>query len=246
MEQISLGLGLEGSHVLITGGAGLIGRVVVDHFIAAGAKVSSLDVAHPSVQDREARLKTSRPELASVHCDVSSESEVQQAFETAVEVHGPVDIAIALASLDLSVLEQSPFADASFDQLQKVLNINIAGTWLTAREWIRGLRQARHTGTPMKHPNLIIIGSESGIFGERQNAEYSLGKSAVQGGLLHSLRMEIPREWPGARVNVVAPGPVRTDRWEQECTQNPDQYYLDAQATVRRLQIRQYHRVLHH
>ncbi|KAF9691390.1 hypothetical protein EKO04_010619 [Ascochyta lentis] len=232
MEPISFGLDLEGSHVLVTGGAGLIGRVVVDHFLAAGAKVSSVDISRPSTQPSSAQSQAAHPELLTIHCDVSDENQVQQAFTTAVDAYGPVDIAIALASLDLSVLEHSPFADASFDQLRKVLDINVAGTWLTAREWIRGLRQAKHTGTPMKHPNLIIIGSESGLFGERQNAEYSLGKSAVQGGLLHSLRMEIPREWPGARVNVVAPGPVRTDRWEQECTHNPDQYYLDAQATT--------------
>lgn len=242
MDRISLGLGLEGSHVLITGGAGLIGRVVVDHFIAAGAKVSSLDIVYPSIsQEGNTPSDTAHPALFSVHCDVSSEVEVHQAFATAVATHGPVDIAVALASLDLSVLDPSPFADASFDQLRKVLDINIAGTWLTAREWARGLRQAKHSNTLMRHPNLIIIGSESGLFGERQNAEYSLGKSAVQGGLLNSLRVDIPKEWPGARVNAIAPGPVRTERWEQECKQNPDQYYLDAQATVRHLPSRSHH-----
>lgn len=233
MEQTFLGLGLEGSHVLITGGAGLIGRVVVDHFIAAGAKVSSLDIVYASTsQDGTVTSKTAQPTFISVHCDVSNEAEVQQAFATAVAAHGPVDIAVALASLDLSVLNASSFADASFCQLQKVLDINIAGTWLTAREWVRGLRQARNHSTPMRHPNLIIIGSESGLFGERQNAEYSLGKSAVQVGLLNSLRADVPREWRGARVNVIAPGPVRTNRWEDECERNPDQYYLEAQATV--------------
>lgn len=234
MEQISLNLGLEGSHVLVTGGAGLIGRVVVDHFIAAGAKVSSLDIVYPSdTQQGKGLSKTARAGLMSIHCDVSNEGEVQQAFATAVATHGPVDIAIALASLDLSVLHPSPFADASFDQLRKVLDINVVGTWLTAREWVRGLRQARHRDTPMRHPNLIIVGSESGLFGEQKNVEYSLGKSAVQGGLLNSLRLDVPKEWPGARVNVIAPGPVRTERWEQECKQNPDQYYVEAQATVR-------------
>ncbi|KAJ4993435.1 short-chain dehydrogenase reductase sdr [Stagonosporopsis vannaccii] len=233
MDPGSLGLGLEGSHVLVTGGAGLIGRVVVDRFIAAGAKVSSLDIVYPlSAQKGNALSNTAHTALNPIHCDVSSEVQVQQAFATAVAAHGPVDIAIALASLDLSVLSPSPFADASFDQLRKVLDINVAGTWLTAREWVRGLRQARHSDTPMRHPNLIIIGSESGLFGERQNAEYSLGKSAVQGGLLNSLRADVPKEWPGARVNVIAPGPVRTERWEQECEQNPDQYYIDAQATT--------------
>lgn len=234
MNSIPLGLGLEGSHVLITGGAGLIGRVVVDHFVAAGAKVSSLDVVYP-VNPKEVIIlpDPAHPALVSIHCDISNESEVEQAFATAINAHGPVDVAVALASLDLSVLKHLPLADASLGQLRNVLDINVVGTWLTAREWLRGLRQARRTNTPMRHPNLIIIGSESGLFGERQNADYSLGKSAVQGGLLRSLRIDVPREWPGARVNVIAPGPVRTERWEQECMQDPNQYYVDAQATVR-------------
>ncbi len=109
MEQKSLGLGLEGSRVLITGGAGLIGRVVVDHFIAAGAKVSSLDIVHPPIsqQDYAPLTTTAQSALFSVHCDVSNEVEVNQAFAAAVATHGPVDVAIALASLDLSVLKPS-------------------------------------------------------------------------------------------------------------------------------------------
>lgn len=116
-----------------------------------------------------------------------------------------------------------------------MLNVDVVGTWLTARAWFQGLRQAKQDAVALRHPNLIIIGSESGHFGERYAVDYSLGKSAVQGGLLMSLRAEAPKVWRGARVNVVAPGPVETDRWHEECKQNPGQLYLEAQATVRLL-----------
>ncbi|OAL04468.1 NAD(P)-binding protein [Phaeosphaeriaceae sp. SRC1lsM3a] len=233
MDCATLTLGLEGRSVIVTGGAGLIGRVVVDHFIAAGAKVSSLDIAHPkSPQDGPADSSKHAAGLKAIHCDVADEESVHQAFATATQAHGSVDVCVALASLDLSVLKPAEFADASLEQLQRVLDVNVIGTWLTARAWFRGLRQAKQDGMALQHPNLIIIGSESGHFGERHAVDYSLGKSAVQGGLLMSLRAEAPRVWPGARVNVVAPGPVETDRWHIECKQNPDQLYLEAQATV--------------
>jgi NAD(P)-dependent dehydrogenase (short-subunit alcohol dehydrogenase family) len=230
MDNLSLDLGLADRSVVVTGGAGLIGQRVVDHFLAAGSKVSSLDITYP--KDDPSTSDPARPSFRAIHCDVSSEESIQQAFATATQAHGPAEICIALASLDLSVLNPSAFTDASFSQLQRVLNVNVAGTWLTARAWLQGLRQAEQDGTALRHPNLIIIGSESGHFGERRNAEYSLAKSAVQGGLLMSLRAEAPRVWQGARVNVVAPGPVETDRWHEECKQNPDQLYLEAQATV--------------
>lgn len=230
MDRLTIGLGLEATSVVVTGGKGLIGRVVVDHFLAAGARVASLDINYPI--DGGSRSDSTDSAFAAIHCDVSNEHSVQQAFATATTLNGPVDICIALASLDLSVLSPSSFANASISQLQRVLDVNVTGTFLTAREWIRGVRQAKADGKTMNHPNLIIIGSESGHFGERQNADYSLAKSAVQGGLLMSLRAEVPREWPGARVNVVAPGPVETERWHVECQTNPGQYYVEAQATV--------------
>lgn len=169
MALPSLGLDLVGSHVVVTGGAGLIGSVVVAHFLAAGSLVSSLDSAHSTAANTEANPRA-------IHCDISDESSVQAAFEAATAAHGPVEVCIALASLDMSVLQPSSFVDASFVQLKRVLDVNIAGTWLTAREWLRGIRKAKQQGKKLKNVNLIIIGSESGHFGERQNVEYSLAK----------------------------------------------------------------------
>jgi NAD(P)-dependent dehydrogenase (short-subunit alcohol dehydrogenase family) len=222
-----LSLDLSNTSVVVTGGAGLIGQQVVQHFLAAGARVASLDIANGPDTDSATRA------FAAIHCDVSSEESVEGAFAAAAEAHGAVEICVALASLDLSVLAPSSFCEASFAQLKRVLDVNVAGTWLTARAWLRGLRQAKADGVALRHPNLIIVGSESGHFGERRNVEYALGKSAVQGGMLMSLRAEAPRVWPGARVNVVAPGPVETERWRLECEERPGQLWEEAQATVR-------------
>jgi len=124
MNRPSLGLGLADRSVVVTGGAGLIGRIVVDHFLAAGSKVASLDIAYPETNTSEAKTG-----LKTIRCDVSSERSVQEAFDSAQQAHGPVEICIALASLDLSVLQPSDFADASLSQLQRVLDVNVKGTW---------------------------------------------------------------------------------------------------------------------
>jgi NAD(P)-dependent dehydrogenase (short-subunit alcohol dehydrogenase family) len=225
MTTPSLSLNFQNTHVLVTGGAGLIGRSVVSHFLSAGARVSSLDIA-PQPPSKNANLTP-------IHCDISSEDSTATAFSTARDTYGPVEICIALASLDACILTPSTsFAEASFSQLKKVLEVNVAGTWLTAREWLRGLTAAKDADMRLEQPCLVIVGSESGHFGVRQFAEYSLGKSAVQGGLLMSLRAEVPRVWRGARVNVVAPGAVATEKWDRECEERPEQYWEEAQATV--------------
>jgi hypothetical protein len=51
----------------------------------------------------------------------------------------------------------------------------------------------------MDNVSLIIIGNDSGLFGERGNADYAAGKSVVQGGLLKSLMSDLVRIWPRGR-----------------------------------------------
>ncbi|EIM80013.1 NAD-P-binding protein [Stereum hirsutum FP-91666 SS1] len=253
---MDLSLNLEGTHVVITGAAGYIGSVTVAAFLTAGANVSALDI-NPSklianlssdfgTATATRSLSTSAEYLAShpnlyvlPPSDVTSESSLSSAFELARQKFGPVQCCVALASLDLSVLEHhGSLVDMSVEQWRKTSQVNVEGTFLTAREWLRGVKVQVVEGTPERDEkeewnlSLIIVGSESGWFGERGNADYSAGKSAVQVGLLQSLRGDVVRVHPRARVNAIAPGAVDTAQFRRECEANPEQYWLDAQATT--------------
>jgi NAD(P)-dependent dehydrogenase (short-subunit alcohol dehydrogenase family) len=225
---MDISLGLKDTHVLITGGAGLIGSKVVQAFLAAGAKISSLDVAHDSQPTIEGNL-------ARIHADTTSEEGLLAAWQIAVGIHGVVEVCIALAALDLSVLpHHASAADMSLDQFRRTLDVNVVGTFAVSRQWLRGLRQYKEEGRqdPLKNVSLIIVGSESGHWGELTNADYGTSKAAVQYGLLQSLRQDAPKVYPGARVNAIAPGPVNTPRFNTECRANPEQYYEDCVATT--------------
>ncbi|KAF1986500.1 NAD(P)-binding protein [Aulographum hederae CBS 113979] len=230
---MDLSLGLEGTHVLVTGGAGHIGSVVISAFIAAGARVSSFDVAHPP----NAPVQPGLVNPFEFHADITSEESLDTAWDRAVEKNGVIQCCVALAALDLSVLDHhESITTMSVEQFRRTLDVNVTGTFLVAREWLRGLQGVKHASarqTPkLRNLSLIIVGSESGTFGERTNPDYATSKSAVQGGLLKSLMADAPRVWPGARVNAIAPGPVDTLRFQKECQENPAQLYMDAQATV--------------
>jgi NAD(P)-dependent dehydrogenase (short-subunit alcohol dehydrogenase family) len=230
-SKMDLSLALDNDHVLITGGAGHIGRTCVSAFLAAGAKVSSLDIAYP--QNQPPSLTT--PNLIEIYADTSSESSLEHAWGLAVGYHGTVQTCVALAALDLSVLEHhSSCADMSIEQFRRTLEVNTIGTFTVAREWMRGLRMQKHIKLPrrLRNVSLILIGSESGHWGERGNADYGTSKAAVQYGLLQSLRQDVPRIYDGARVNAVAPGPVNTPRFPEECKQNLEQFYNDCVGTT--------------
>ena len=61
------------------------------------------------------------------------------------------------------------------------------------------LNEQDSAANKMDNVSLIIIGSESGLFGVYGNVDYAAGKSAVQGGLLKSLMSDIVRIWPRGR-----------------------------------------------
>jgi len=197
----------------------------VEAFLAAGASVTCLDI-NPD------KVKLDHPQLFTVKGDISSESSVQDAFRQARERFGTVHTCVALASLDFSVLpHHESLIDMSLEQWQRTFTVNVQGTFLTAREWLRNIKtDAKKEG--MRNVGLIIIGSESGHFGERGNADYASGKAAVQVGMIQSLKGDVVRIYPSARVNAVAPGPVDTPQFQREIKANPDQLWLDAQATT--------------
>lgn len=229
-SMMDLSLGLEGTHVLITGAAGMIGSKVVDVFLTAGAYVTCIDRSY--AHDEKFYYDLEYYELKG---DISDEESMRRAWKKAEDLYEePIACVVALAALDLSVLQHHESSTTlSLEQFRRTLEVNVLGTFLTAQLWLQGIeRHAQNQEEPLRNVSLIIIGSESGHWGERGNADYATSKAAVQFGLLQSLKQDAPRVYPGARVNVVAPGPVDTAQYRKECAENPEQYYNDCQGTT--------------
>lgn len=191
METLDLGLDFKGTHVLITGGAGYIGSAVVSAFLQLGASVSVLDLSPQKLNIEHERLQI-------FQTDTSSEAAVADAFEKASAASGVPTVCIALAALDLSVLpHHDSLTEMPLEQWRRTFQVNVEGTFLTARAWLRGIKA--HAGHELRNVSLIIVGSESGTFGERGNADYASSKSAVQFGMVQSLMADAARVYPGAR-----------------------------------------------
>ena len=90
-----------------------------------------------------------------------------------------------------------PVWELPLERWRATLDANLTATFLTARGF---LRQLEGDGA------LILVGSTAGIVGEAGHADYAAAKSAILGGLLLSLKNEVVRKNPLARVNAVAPG----------------------------------------
>ncbi|KAF4556609.1 Enoyl-(Acyl carrier protein) reductase-like protein 35 [Elsinoe fawcettii] len=234
LPPLDLGLGLEGTHILITGGAGLIGSVVVRAALAAGARVSSLDLSYPDISSGASERDPNGSSLLTIKADISSYDSLVSAWSLAVKSNGVVSVCIALASLDLSVIPQTEsIVDADPEVWSRVLDINVKGTMLTSQIWLKGIKEAVTEGQDIPNPALVIIGSEAGHFGVRTCPVYAAAKSAVQYGLLQSLRADAPRIYERARVNAIAPGPVDTVRFHDEPGgEGTREWWAECQATT--------------
>ena len=207
-------------HVLVTGASGSIGSVTASHFLDAGAKLSALDL-------NMERWTLTHPNLYKIEADICDESSMEKAFQQARIQFGPVQVCIALASINYSDLKHVSLADMDVEQIRKTLKVNVEGTFITCGTFLRQLRETK----VQKNVAIVIMGSESGIAGNRMNADYAAGKSAVQVGLLKSLKNDIVRICPTARCNAIAPGQVDTPAWRETIRENPELLYLDVQAT---------------
>jgi 3-oxoacyl-[acyl-carrier protein] reductase len=185
--------GLAGKGVLVTGGAGGIGSACVRAFAAEGARVA---IHYNTSAEHAAQLAGETGGVA-LQADLSDEAATDRLFEQARDALGSVDVCAAVAGY--WPREDEPVWRLPLARWEATLRANLTVTFLTARAF---LREVERNG----HGSLVLVGSTAGRFGEAGHADYAAAKAALQGGLLLSLKNEIVRIAPLARVNAVAPG----------------------------------------
>lgn len=178
MPGVTDSLRLDRRIVLVTGAAGDIGRAICTAFRDVGAHCVGADL-HGSD--------------TIVPCDVSDEGSVHKAFDMATQQGTVTDVVHAAGVVSVGAV-----STLSVDELERVLRVNLVGSFLVAREAARRLPDQ---GT------ISFISSQAGLKSGALWSAYSASKAGVN-RLAESLAQELgPR---GIRVNAVCPGYVAT------------------------------------
>ncbi|CAE6475642.1 unnamed protein product [Rhizoctonia solani] len=196
-------LGYTNVHVLITGASGGIGSIITKLFLEHGARVTAQYNTKIGPLERSGKLNI-------VKANVTDAESVKQLFITAGETFKQ-EVQVLVVCHGTWVQEEVDLVDMEPSQWTETISVNLFGTLLVAREFLRNLRNPRKGHElDLSKVSMVVMGSTCGEFGEKGHIDYACGSSGLQYGLVRTLKHELVKITPQGRINAVSPGWVNT------------------------------------
>ncbi|MGY3355262.1 NAD(P)-dependent dehydrogenase (short-subunit alcohol dehydrogenase family) [Bradyrhizobium sp. GM0.4] len=209
---------LEGQPALVTGANSGIGQAVALGIAASGADVVVNYVADPAAAEEVAhQIESGGRRAIAIKADVSREDEVNSMFAQAVDHFGTLHIAVNNAGLQ----RDASFDEMTLEQWKKVIDVNLTGQFLCAREAVREFKKRGVVSQVSAAAGKLVF--MSSVHQEIPWAGH-VNYAASKGGVMQLMRSIAQEVAPFAiRANGVAPGAIRTPinrpAWE-----TPDSY----------------------
>ena len=187
---------LMGKAALVTGAGGGLGGAIAKRFAAEGASVLCTDRDFAKAEFTVTKIIKDGGTASVFAANVSEASDCEAQVDETIQRYGRIDIAVNNAGVALHRLA----LETSLEDWQRVLGINLTGSFLTAKA------AARHM-VAQKSGRIIQIGSISGQRGNMGGIAYGASKAAV----MHVCKvMAVELSSMGVMVNAIAPGPIET------------------------------------
>lgn len=185
---------IAGKNILITGGAGGIGRLMALELARLGGNLVIWDVDRAGLDATVAELNEIGNGFArGYRCDVSNREEVYRTAACVQDEGGPVHVLVNNAG----VVTGKRFAELTDDDIERTLGVNAMALFWTTKAFLPAMVGANEG-------HLVTIASAAGMIGVAGLADYCASKWAAV-GLDESLRVELKRAGSRVRTTVVCP-----------------------------------------
>ena len=181
---------------LVTGAGGGLGTAIAARFAAEGASVLCTDRDLARAEATAAAITDAGGAASAYAADVAESDQCEAQVDETVRRYGRIDIAVNNAGVSFHRLA----LDTGVEDWERVLRINLTGSFLTAKAAAR--RMVAQGGG-----RIIQIGSISGQRGNMGGVAYGASKAAAM-HLCKVLAVELSAK--GVMVNAIAPGPIET------------------------------------
>ena len=189
---------LDGSTVLITGGAGVIGSAMCREFAASGAQVIISDIMEEKGLALEKELIAGGACARFIYMDITDAQSAVTAATQGIERFGKIDLLINNAGYNTHLEKRKTIAELSDEEWQKGININLTGMYYCSKPVVRHMVERGYG-------RIINIASVLGQVPLRNQAPYSTAKAAII-SLTRSMAMELAQH--NILVNCISPGSI--------------------------------------
>jgi NAD(P)-dependent dehydrogenase (short-subunit alcohol dehydrogenase family) len=187
---------LMGRTAVVTGAASGMGLAIGQRLAGNGHRVALLDLDGDAVDRAATDLRSSGASAAGIALDVSDRAAVEKAYDAVRSEFGPIEIAVTSAGID----EFSPFTDISIETWERMLAVNLTGTFHCLQAAVPDMVAAGWG-------RIVTISSSSAQSGAARMAHYVASKGGVV-ALTKALALELAPK--GITVNTIPPGFIDT------------------------------------
>ncbi|MBQ0756950.1 MAG: SDR family NAD(P)-dependent oxidoreductase, partial [Amphritea sp.] len=213
---------LAGKTTLITGASSGLGRHFAQVLANAGSTVVITARRLERLQSLVVEIESAGGKALAIQMDVTDNSSIEAAFDTAQAQLGCIDILINNAGVG----DPQGFMDMSEDAWDSMMDTNLKSVWRLAQEASQRMVKANKGGC------IINIASILGLRVASKLSHYATAKAGVI-QLTKAMALELARH--NIRVNAIAPGYIHTEMNDEFFTSPTGQNYIKQNIPVRRL-----------